>query len=280
MREWASGETDRIRWRNNPRNHQRAPTTPTARRWHSLFSDVIWMASAFWASRQRNKLLALGRRARRGRRGHGLYADQAQFLEPPVLQCADQQGHARFPDAARRLRRNRRHIARPQRRADVAQSELEGRPAPRPGERSPERVAQAQARFPPVEFGPARRQPRPAPPGRRPASDRSLDRPRHWPSAVEPSSAHICRRALGAVARPVSAVRWPRLRSARLSRVVRAALRRRRVVSELARRPPADQSQCRALCARGGFSLRPRAGKRAYRRHHPLRRRSRREGRA
>ncbi len=25
----------------------------------SLFSDVIWMASAFWVSRQRNKLLAL-----------------------------------------------------------------------------------------------------------------------------------------------------------------------------------------------------------------------------
>ncbi len=37
-----------------------------------------------------------GRRARRGRRGHGLHADQAQFLEPPILQCPDQQGHARL----------------------------------------------------------------------------------------------------------------------------------------------------------------------------------------
>ena len=200
MREWASGRTDRIRWRNSLRNHPRTPTARESASLAGLFSDFLWMASAFWVSRQRNKLLGAGWRAGRGRRGHGLHADQAQFLEPPILQCADQQGHARLPDAARGLRRDRGHIAGPQRRADVAQSELEGRPAPGPGERSPGPVAQAQARFPPVEFGPARRQSGPAPPGRRPASDRSLDRPGDRPSAVEPSPAHVRRRPLGAVA--------------------------------------------------------------------------------
>ena len=59
MREWVSGETDRIRWRKNPRNHQRAPKTPDSASLKSLFSDVVWMASAFWVSRQRNKLLTL-----------------------------------------------------------------------------------------------------------------------------------------------------------------------------------------------------------------------------
>ena len=38
---------------------------------------------------------------------------------------------------------------------------------------------------------------------------------------------------------------------------------------------PADQSQCRTVCARGRLSFRDRAHKRAHRRHHPLRRRSR-----
>ena len=153
----------------------------------------------------------LGRRADRGRGGHGLHADQAQFLEPPVLQCADRQGHSGFPDPARRVRRDRRHIADPQRDADVAQSELQSRPATRPGERPPEPVARAEARLPPLEFGRDRRQSGPAPPGRRPASDRSFNRPRHWPSAIEPSSGDLCRRSVGAF---VSAWPCPAARSA------------------------------------------------------------------
>ena len=47
------------------------------------------------------------------------------------------------------------------------------------------------------------------------------------------------------------------------------------VLSELARRPPVDRSQRRALCARGRFSFRARADKRAHRRHHALWRRGR-----
>ena len=244
----------------------------------SLFSDVIWMASAFWVSRQRNKLLALAG-------GLIVVVGATAYMQirlnswnRPFYNALTNKDMPGFLAAALGLRRDRGHIACPQRGADVAQSELQGRLAPRPGERSPGPVAQAEARVPPVEFGPARRQPRPAPPSRRSASDRSFHRLRHRPSAVEPSSAHLRRRPLGALEGPVSADRWPRLRAARLSRLVRAGLRRGCFVRELARRPPADQSQCRALCERGGFSFRARADKRAHRRHYPLRRRGRREG--
>ena len=65
---------------------------------------------------------------------------------------------------------------------------------------------------------------------------------------------------------------------ARLSRMVRADLCRRRIVFELARRPSADRSQRRALRARSGLPLRPRARERRVRRHNPLSRRGRREG--
>ena len=60
-----------------------------------------------------------------------------------------------------------------------------------------------------------------------------------------------------------------------LSRVVRAALCWRGFLFELARRPPADQSQRRALCTRSGFSLRPRACQRRGGRHISVRRRGR-----
>ena len=49
----------RIRWRNSPKIHRPAPTNTDSASLKSLFSDVIWMASAFWVSRQRNKLLTL-----------------------------------------------------------------------------------------------------------------------------------------------------------------------------------------------------------------------------
>ena len=47
-----------------------------------------------------------------------------------------------------------------------------------------------------------------------------------------------------------------------------------RVAGELARRPSADPSEHGALCAGGAVSLRPRAGERGDRRRHPRRRRS------
>ena len=124
------------------------------------------------------------------------------------------------------------------------------------------------------------RQSRPAPPCGRPASDRSDDRPGHRPAAIDAPPAVVHRRALGAVAGHVPVVRGLHLRPAGLYGVVRAALRRRRVVPELARRPPADRPRRRALRAGGRAALRPGAGQRGNRRHRPLRRRSRREGTA
>ena len=90
----ANGLNSMAEQSNKPPNGAGSADSPTP---EGFLSDVIWMASAFWVSRQRNKLLMLAGGARRGRRGHGLHADQAQFLEPPILQCADQQGHARLP---------------------------------------------------------------------------------------------------------------------------------------------------------------------------------------
>ena len=89
------------------------------------------------------------------------------------------------------------------------------------------------------------------------------------------SPAHVRRRPLGALARPVSAIRRPRVLPARLSRMVRARLCGRGVLCQLVGRAPADQSQCRALRAGGRLSLRASANQRAHRRDHPLRRRSR-----
>ena len=53
------GETDRIRWRNNPTNHQPAPTTRTAPRSKVCSPTSSGWLRRFWVSRQRNKLLTL-----------------------------------------------------------------------------------------------------------------------------------------------------------------------------------------------------------------------------
>ena len=160
------GETDRIRWRNSPTNHQTTRLKRGQVRRCAVFSPIScgW-PRASGLSPQRNKLLMLAGALVAVVGRDGLHADQAQFLEPSILQCADQQGYAGLPLTARRLRRAGGDIARPQRRADVAQSDLQSRDAPGPGRRSPERMAQAEARLSPVEFRRHRRQPGPAPAG-------------------------------------------------------------------------------------------------------------------
>ena len=175
----------------------------------SLFSDVIWMASAFWVSRQRNKLLTLAgglivvvgatayMQIRLNSWNRPFYnaltnKDMPGFLAQ-LWVFGEIAGILLVLNVVQMwLNQSSKVVLRQGLVNDLLNQWL-----------------RAEARLPPVEFGPARRQPRPAPPSRRSASDRSFHRLRRRPSAVDPTPAHLRRRPLGALAGPVSADRWP-----------------------------------------------------------------------
>ena len=78
------------------------PRRPAA---ETIFSEVHGDGLGFLGFAPAQQTFDVGRRARRSDRRDGLCADQAQRLEPAILQCADAQGYVRLLRAARRLRR-------------------------------------------------------------------------------------------------------------------------------------------------------------------------------
>src|SRR5215472_9497702 len=118
----------------------------------------------------------------------------------------------------------------------MAESDLTGGAAPGPGARSPKRVAQADARLPPLECRCDRTESRPASARGRAASDRPDDRSRHRTAAVDTAALVLHRRAVGVVATHVPALCRPSLLRARLSGVVCTVLCQYGFVPELAGR--------------------------------------------
>ena len=192
----------------------------------SLFSDFIWMASAFWVSRQRNKLLALAgalivvvgatayMQIRLNSWNRPFYnaltnKDMPGFL-PQLWVFGEIAGILLVLNVAQMwLNQSSKVVLRQGLVNDLLDQWLKPKRAFRlsnsgPLGANPDQRLQADAQH---------------------LTDLSTDLGDR-PSAVEPSSAHVRRRPLGALAGPVSADRGPRLRPARLSRMVRAGLRR------------------------------------------------------
>ena len=77
----------------------------------SLFSDVIWMASAFWASRQRNKLLMLAAALVVVVGATAYMQIRLNSWNRPFYNALTNKDMSGFSDPALGLRRNRGHIA-------------------------------------------------------------------------------------------------------------------------------------------------------------------------
>ena len=198
------------------------------------------MIAALWASRQRNTIFFLVAGPDRDRRRDRLRASPAQRVERALLRRAGAQELLRVRPAVDRLRGACRGPACSQRRADVAQSEIEAGFARGPCRGSPGRMAVARTRLSSVASRRDRRQSRSANSGGRQAPHRTNDRPRDRPSAIDAASPELHRGALGPFRQDGPRNGGFSLRSAGLHGLVRADLRRRGLVRELASRPAAD----------------------------------------